>query len=166
MTMRLLGAAGAIAVAMALEPTSFNRTGPQGKSSGGPAQGLTSTPTVPVLAAQTAPLPAPPAGSATLSPAGSATLSMVPVPKNPRVVQRLRAMLPPDLSVPRAAAGFHDQAQFVAAVQLSHNLDIPFAQLKAKVVGEGLSLGQALLVLRPGANVSRELARTREIMAQ
>lgn len=161
MTMRLLGAAGAIAVAMALEPASFSLTGPQAKPMGEPAQGLTSTTSVSLLAAQPAPAPAPP-----VPPSTSATLSMVPVPKNPKVVERLKAMLPADLSVQRAATGFHNQGQFVAAVQVSHNLDIPFAQLKAKVVGEGLSLGQAIQVLKPDANVSRELARARELTIQ
>lgn len=161
MTLRLLGAAGAIAVAMALEPTSFSLTAPQEKPAGGSAQGLTPPSAVSALAAQSAQTPQP-----IVSPQSSATLSMVPVPKNPRVVAKLKAMLPPEMSVQQAAAGFQNQGQFVAAVQVSHNLEIPFSRLKDKVVREGLSLGQAIQALRPDANVSRELARARQLAAQ
>jgi hypothetical protein len=62
--------------------------------------------------------------------------------------------------------GFRNQAQFVATVQVSKNLEIPFPLLKSKVVGEGMSLGQAIKAVRPDANVSRELSRARQMTAQ
>lgn len=160
MTLRLLGAAGAIAVAMALDPASFSLTAPQGKPAGGSTEGLTSTSVKPATVAQPAPTPQP-----VVAPT-SGTLSMVPVPKNPKLVAKLKSMLPPGLSVEQAATGFQHQGQFVAAVQVSHNLDIPFTELKRKIVGEGLGLGQAIHALRPGVDASRELARARELSGQ
>lgn len=161
MTMRLLGAAGAIAVAMALEPSSSSLTAPQEKPAGGSARSLT-PPLVEPVRATSSTEPSRPV----TPPQGSATLSIVPVPKNPRVVAKLKAMLPPDLSVQQAAKGFNNQGQFVAAVQVSHNLEIPFPRLKDKVVGQGMSLGQAIQSLRPDVDVSRELARARPLASQ
>lgn len=159
MTMRLLGAAGAIAVAMALEPASYRPATPE--QAGGSAQSATSTDDAPPSVKEDLPV------IARVEPrVRAATLSIVPVPRNPRVVARLKAMLPPGVGVQEAATGFQNQAQFIAAVQVSHNLDIPFARMKAKVVDEGLSLGQAILALRPGADVSRELARARDLVTQ
>jgi hypothetical protein len=44
-----------------------------------------------------------------------------------------------------AAKGFKNWGQFVAAAHVSRNLNIPFAQLKAKMTGPTpMSLGQAV----------------------
>ena len=43
-----------------------------------------------------------------------------------------------------AAAGFRNLGQFVAAVNVSNNLGIPFLQLKSLMVDRGMSLGQAI----------------------
>jgi hypothetical protein len=89
------------------------------------------------------------------------TLSMVP--RNPKLESRLHALLPPGMTVRQAAQGFGDQNQFVSTVHVSRNLDIPFIKLKAKIVDERLSLGQAIQALRPDADVSKELTRAREM---
>lgn len=98
-----------------------------------------------------------PAGNAGGAESGSLALS--PVPRNPRLVARLQAMLPAGMTVTEAATGFKNQGLFVAAVHVAHNLGIPFVELKAKMVDEGLSLGEAIQALRPEVNAEREAAR-------
>lgn len=48
-----------------------------------------------------------------------------------------------------ASAGFRNLGQFVAAVNVSNNLGIPFSQLKTRMVDQGMSLGQAIQDTRP-----------------
>jgi hypothetical protein len=56
------------------------------------------------------------------------------------------------MTVETAAAGFKNQGQFIAALHVSQNLGIPFAQLKAAMTGPAHeSLGQAIQDLRPTA---------------
>lgn len=55
------------------------------------------------------------------------------------------------------AQGFKNLGQFVAAVHVSHNLGIPFDQLKAKMIGPPTeSLGKAIHALKPDANSTQE----------
>jgi hypothetical protein len=69
---------------------------------------------------------------------------------NPNLAARLLKLLPPGSTIPLASAGFKNWGQFVAAVHVSHNLGIPFAALKARMIGPNpLSLGQAIQALRP-----------------
>ncbi len=69
---------------------------------------------------------------------------------NTRLAAKIRNNLPSGVSISDAAAGFKNQGQFIAAVNASHNLDIPFDQLKAKMTGEHeMSLGAAIHALRP-----------------
>ncbi len=70
--------------------------------------------------------------------------------KNPRLEQRLQMLLPAGTSVADGAAGFKNWGQFVAAAHVSHNLDIPFFDLKARMTGgSAVSLGDAIQALRP-----------------
>jgi hypothetical protein len=48
---------------------------------------------------------------------------------------RLGSQLPANVTVLQAASGFKNLGQFVAAVNVSNNLGIPFADLKAKMTG-------------------------------
>ncbi len=86
--------------------------------------------------------------------------------KNPKLEARLQGMLPPDVTVQDAMAGFKNWGQFVAAVHVSNNLNIPFADLKAKmtgitpgptpgttVQGTTMSLGQAIQSLKGTSTV-------------
>jgi hypothetical protein len=77
---------------------------------------------------------------------------------------RLGSQLPDGVTVIQAASGFKNLGQFVAAVNVSNNLGIPFADLKAKMTGmtvdgqpvttttggttTNLSLGQAIQSLK------------------
>jgi len=52
---------------------------------------------------------------------------------------RLTALLPPGMTLTQAAAGFKNQGQFIAALEASKNLGIPFADLQDRVTaGESL----------------------------
>src|SRR3954470_3524466 len=51
---------------------------------------------------------------------------------HPQLSARLQGMLPGGMTVDRAAAGFKNVGQFVAAVHVSKDLGIPFEQLKAQ----------------------------------
>jgi hypothetical protein len=96
--------------------------------------------------------------------------SPVPVPQkiaaNPALVARLQPLLPSGMTIATAATGFKNQGQFVAALHVSHNLNIPFAQLKADMTGSNRdSLGQAIHELRPTAN-AKAAAETAERQAR
>lgn len=72
---------------------------------------------------------------------------------NPALASRLQPLLPVGMSVQIAASGFRTQGQFVAALHVSHNLKIPFTQLKTELTGtHPESLGQAIQDLRPSVN--------------
>ena len=89
---------------------------------------------------------------------GAASHTPSSVPKNPKLVAKVQPMLPGGMSVEQAAAGFSNQGQFLAAVHVSHNLDIPFNEVKTKALSDGGSLGSAIHSLKPSADAK---ARTR-----
>ena len=51
---------------------------------------------------------------------------------------RIEKMLPKGMTLDAASAGFKNQGQFIAAVHVSQNLGIPFANLKATMLGTPL----------------------------
>jgi hypothetical protein len=58
------------------------------------------------------------------------------------------------------AGGFKNFGQFMAAVHVSHNLDIPFAELQAKMTGkDAVSLGKAIQELKPDADVKNAVKK-------
>ena len=81
---------------------------------------------------------------------GSTTLTPVQLKlqKNPNLASKLQSRLPAGTNLTRAASGFRNLGQFVAAVNASHNHGIPFAQLKTRMVDQGMSLGQAMQATR------------------
>jgi hypothetical protein len=82
--------------------------------------------------------------------------------QNKRLSAKLENLL--GLSGPNAlqnlkndASGFKNFGQFVAAVHVSRNLDIPFADLQAKMSGDkAMSLGKAIQELKPDADSKGE----------
>jgi len=68
--------------------------------------------------------------------------------QNTRLSHKLRTLLPAGENVTDAASGFKNLGKFVAALHVSHNLNIPFTQLKGKVTS-GDSLGKAVRTLNP-----------------
>ena len=79
---------------------------------------------------------------------------------NTKLANKLQGLLPTGTNLQNAAQGFKNLGQFVAAVHVSHNLGIPFDQLKAKMIGPPKeSLGQAVHALKPDANAKTETSK-------
>jgi hypothetical protein len=83
------------------------------------------------------------------------------VTQNEKLSAKLQALLPPGTNVHDAARGFKNLGQFVAAVHVSRNLDIPFSGLKSKMMS-GESLGNAIHGLRPEVNAKEEAKKAHE----
>jgi len=82
-----------------------------------------------------------------LGPSVDGTLN---VTHNAQLSSRLQTLLPSGTTVAKAAAGFEDQGEFIAAVHVAHNLNIPFDQIKTQMTGNhSVSLGKAIKNLRP-----------------
>lgn len=76
---------------------------------------------------------------------------------NTKLASKLQGLLPAGTNLQTASQGFKNLGQFVAAVHVSHNLGIPFDQLKAKMIGPPKeSLGKAISQLKPAANAKTE----------
>ncbi len=95
----------------------------------------------------------------------SSTLSAQKTPgelltQNTKLASKLQPLLPQGSDLQTAAAGFKNLGQFVAAVHVSHNLGIPFEDLKAKMTGpDSESLGKAIHQLKPDAHAKAEAKR-------
>lgn len=76
------------------------------------------------------------------------------IASHPQLNQKVTTLLPAGMTLNQASAGFKNQGQFLAALNVSRNLNIPFVQLKADMVTNHLSLGQAIQDLRPTANAT------------
>jgi len=147
-----------VVVAALVIPASSGLKNPLAEPAGAASQGKDRVTTAPTSSS-----PAPSSTAPATSDTGTrATLSMVP-PRNPKLESRLRPFLPPGVTMQEAAKGFVNQSQFVSAVHVSRNLNIPFARLKAKVVNDRMTLSQAIQVLRPDADVAKELRRARDL---
>jgi len=86
--------------------------------------------------------------------------------RNPQLTSRLTPLLPSGMSLENAAQGFRNQGQFIAALHVSKNLDIPFDKLKTEMTGTNRrSLGQAIETLKPNADANKE-AKTAESEAK
>jgi len=81
--------------------------------------------------APTAAPPPPTLTTTVISPETPTTHSV----KNPKLEARLLALLPAGTNIHDASQGFKNWGQFVAAVHVSNNLNIPFADLKARMTG-------------------------------
>ncbi len=81
--------------------------------------------------------------------------------QNTQLSSKLTSLLPAGTNLQTAAGGFRNLGQFVAAVHVSHNLGIPFDQLKCTelatadacpgltVPSKSSHLGQAIQTLKP-----------------
>lgn len=88
--------------------------------------------------------------------AGALTPVQQKLQKNTNLTAKLASRLPAGTDLMAASAGFKNLGQFVAAVNVSNNLGIPFADLKTKMVTDGKSLGQAIQVLKPASSATIE----------
>jgi hypothetical protein len=78
------------------------------------------------------------------------------ISRNPHLAATLQTLLP-GANLQTASAGFRNLGEFVAAAHVSHNLNIPFDQLKSKTTGSAaMSLGQAIHDLNPAVDANAE----------
>ena len=95
-------------------------------------------------------------------PTTTTTATLTPVQqklqRNTNLADKLQSRLPKGTDLMLASEGFRNLGQFVAAVNVSNNLKIPFADLKMSMVDEGNSLGQSIKTLRPTADAAREVS--------
>ncbi len=79
---------------------------------------------------------------------------------NTKLAGKLSALLakqnPPITDLTAASSGFKNLGQFVSAVHVSNNLNIPFTTLKTEILKDG-SLGKAIKALRPDADAKVEM---------
>jgi hypothetical protein len=93
---------------------------------------------------------------------GSQTQSQTSSPKqlsnpNSKLSSNLQKLLPAGTTPQQACTGFKNLGQCVAAIHVSHNLGIPFADLKSKLTGPNSeSLGKAIQALKPSSNSTAE----------
>ncbi len=77
--------------------------------------------------------------------------------QNTKLSSNLDKLLPNGMSAQQACDGFKNLGQCVAAIHVANNLNIPFADLKAKMTGKGAeSLGKAIKTLKPDADAKAE----------
>ena len=100
--------------------------------------------------------PAPVAGVVTLTPVQQK------LQRNTNLADKLRTRLPAGTDLMTASAGFKNLGQFVAAVNVSNNLGLKFADLKTHMVTDGMSLGQSIQSLKSTANVDTEVHRAEQ----
>lgn len=109
-----------------------------------------------------------PAGTTTTTTSPSTTLNPIAqkIASKPNLSSKLQTMLPAGMTLNQASLGFKNQGQFIAALHVSQNLGIPFADLKTAMTGinpnlppgttqpstSTMSLGQAIQKLRPSAD--------------
>src|SRR5204863_8511544 len=77
--------------------------------------------------------------------------------RNTNLMTRLQALFPAGTDLKTEASQFRNLGQFVAAAHVSHNLDIPWTDMKAKMTGDhAVSLGKAIQDLKPQADAKAE----------
>jgi hypothetical protein len=82
------------------------------------------------------------------------------ISSHPQQAARIQQMLPQGMTLNQASRGFRNQGQFIAALHVSQNLNIPFRDLRRAMTGpNAMSLGQAIHTLRPSANSTVEANR-------
>lgn len=82
--------------------------------------------------------------------------------QNTKLSSKLQTLLPEGTDLQEAAAGFKNLGEFVSAVHVSRNLEIPFSEVKARMTGpDSLSLGKAIHELRPDVKAKAEAKRAK-----
>lgn len=124
----------------------------------GPKHAAPTTTTATTTAATTKGKGRPAATSTTTTTATGTTTTLTPVQlklqQNTNLASKVQTRLPSGTNLITAAEGFRNLGQFVAAVNVSNNLGIPFSQLKTRMVDDGMSLGQAIQSVRADVNTT------------
>jgi hypothetical protein len=89
----------------------------------------------------------------------TAMLAPAALPSDPQLVSRIQAMLPPGMAADQAAFGFRTQIQFVSAVLAAKNLEVPFSELKTRLLTNGMTLDESIHALRPKVDATAEADR-------
>jgi len=82
--------------------------------------------------------------------------------RNLVLAESLRGRLPVGTDLYAAAGGFRRLELFVATVHASNNIDIPFSELKRRIVNDGMTLGQAIQDMRPKSRYWQEARRAED----
>ncbi len=83
--------------------------------------------------------------------------------KSPKLADNLGKLLPKGMSAQQACSGFKNMGQCVAAIHVSHNLGIPFDDLKSKLTGDNsMKLGKAIQTLKPAADAKAETKKAEQ----
>lgn len=133
-------------------------TQPAPTSHGNPhvAAGTTTTGTTPTTTATT------PTTAATATTTSTTTTNPIAtkIGSHPRLESKVKALLPAGMTLATASSGFKNQGQFIAALHVSRNLNIPFSDLKSVMTApHATSLGQAIQTLRPERAAVTEATR-------
>ena len=107
------------------------------------------------------------AGDGTATPDTGETVPLTPVQEKlkrntnlaSKLERALEGRLPAGTDLMAAALGFKNLGQFVAAVNVSTNLQLDFIELKARLVEQNMSLGQAIQDLKATASPTVEAQR-------
>lgn len=100
---------------------------------------------------------------ATTAPVQKAPKAPTPLTVPPGLAVKVQPLLPPGTDIATASTGFKNLGQFVAAVHVSNNLNIPFESLKGKMTGKSAeSLGQAIHDLKPDVNSTNEAKKAEQ----
>ena len=78
--------------------------------------------------------------------------------QNPKLSSKLNDLFPAGANLQQEAAGFKNLGEFVSAAHVSHNLGIPFDQLRTRIAG-GQSLGDAIHDLKPDVDHRAEVKK-------
>ena len=89
----------------------------------------------------------------------TAMLAPASLPSDPKVVSKIQSLLPPGMAADQAAFGFRTQMQFVSAVFAARNLEIPFGELKTRLLTQGMTLDQSIHALQPKVDATAEADR-------
>ena len=80
-----------------------------------------------------------------------------------RLSAKLKAMLPEDLTPQQACSGFKTLEQCITAIHVAQNLNLPFADLKAKTTGKGsVGLQKAIEQMAASVNAKDEAKKAKK----
>jgi hypothetical protein len=98
----------------------------------------------------------------TVTTTGTLSPAQQKLQRNTNLARKLQSRLPAGTDLMAASAGFRNLGQFVAAVNVSKNLGIPFSELKTRMVTDQMSLGQAIQDARPRTTDTTTIVRRAE----
>jgi hypothetical protein len=174
---------GMLAMAVGLAPTTAFAGKPPATKGGNPHLTTTSRPTTPPANGAAAKptkttttthgnphskTTTPKSSTSTSTTTTTTTLNPIAqkISTNHGLSSKVQGLLPANMTLDQASRGFKNQGQFIAALHVSQNLNIDFADLKTAMTGidprlpadaqptstSTLSLGQAIQKLRPSAD--------------